>query len=56
MACKEKYEKVRSLIDCNNDLIDFADFGEGATLDWIEKAEKAIGVKFLPSYRWWLQN
>lgn len=56
MSCKEKYEKVRSLIDCNKDLVDFADFGEGTSLDWIEKAEKAIGVTFPPSYRWWLQN
>lgn len=50
------YDRIKKLIEENSDIVDFAEFGEGVSEDWIEKAEVRLGVKFPESYKWWLKN
>jgi len=37
-------------------VVDFADFGDGAPEELLQRAESALGFKFPPSYRWWLRS
>lgn len=48
-------EKLKRLID-QSDLVDFADFGNGVSLVWINKAEDYLGFSLPDSYKWWLLN
>ena len=51
-----KYKKIISIIQENLDKVEFADFGEGVSDEWIKKAELRLGVDFPKSYKWWLRN
>ncbi len=50
------YDSIKKLIALNEDVCEFASFGDGISDLLIQKAEKRLGVKFPPSYRWWLKN
>jgi antitoxin YobK len=50
------YKEIISLIEKNTDKVEFADFGDGVSQEWIESAESRLGVVFPPSYIWWLKN
>ncbi|MGV3611419.1 MAG: SMI1/KNR4 family protein [Fluviicola sp.] len=50
------YEKIKEIIAENPDSISFGEYGFGASDSWIEKAQNRLGVKFPPSYIWWLKN
>ena len=50
------YESIRKLIKENRQQINFGEFGHGPLDDWIDKAQARLGVKFPPSYIWWLKN
>jgi hypothetical protein len=50
------YDEIRELIESNSDVAEFADFGDGIEVEWIEKAEAVLGCKLPNSYRWWLTN
>jgi len=52
----EKYEAIATLIAENTDIVDFADFGNGVSDFWINKAQDHLKVAFPPSYIWWLRN
>src|SRR5436190_22486756 len=52
----EKFESIIKLINENLDEVDFADFGEGVSDFWINKAQERLAVVFPPSYIWWLKN
>lgn len=52
----DKYEEIKNIIKNAGDNVDFADFGNGISDEWIEKAEKRLGFKLPPSYIWWLKN
>ena len=43
-------------INENVNKINFADFGNGSTDQWIKRAEKRLGVKFPNTYIYWLKN
>lgn len=50
------YEKIKNAIEKNNDIIDFADFGNGVSAEWITKCEERINLPLPESYKWWLMN
>ncbi len=52
----DKYEELKSLIAEAEDDVDFWDFGDGTSDEWIDKAEERLGIKFPNSYKWWLKN
>jgi hypothetical protein len=52
----DRFETIKELIQKHFSIVEFADFGEGVSDDWIDKAEVAIGLTFPQSYRWWLHN
>lgn len=51
-----RYDEIRQLIEANSDIAEFADFGDGVSDEWIEKAESALGFSLPESYKWWLRN
>jgi len=52
----ELYESVINLITENSEIINFGEFGQGASEFWIKKAQDRLHVIFPPSYIWWLKN
>ncbi len=50
------YLRIKEIIEENSDIIDFGEFGQGGSDEWIGKAEERLGIKFPPSYVWWLKN
>lgn len=50
-----KYEEIKKLI-AETDDVDFADFGNGVSDEWIRKAEERLGFKLPTTYKWWLKN
>lgn len=51
----DKYDEIKEII-LNADGVDFTNFGEGVSVEWIDKAEARLGFKLPPSYIWWLKN
>jgi hypothetical protein len=49
------YEDLVELIE-NSNIVSFGPFGQGVSEEWIQKAEKRLGLDLPPSYRWWLKN
>jgi len=52
----ERYEEVRRIIAESGDITDFAEYGHGASEEWIEAAEAALGMTLPKSYKWWLRH
>lgn len=52
----DKFNELKQLIANHSDIAEFADFGDGVSAEWIEKAESALGFSLPPSYKWWLTN
>ena len=50
------YGKIKKVIDENSNVVEFGKFGQGISDSWIEKAQNRLGIKFPPSYVWWLKN
>ena len=50
------YDLIRQLIEDNSDRAEFGDFGNGVSSEWIDNAQERLGIKFPPSYIWWLKN
>lgn len=51
-----KYDEIQKLIAEAGNSVDFADYGNGASEEWIMKAEERLGFKLPNSYKWWLRN
>lgn len=51
-----KYDEIKQIIEEAEDDVDFAEFGEGISDEWIDKAEERLNIKFPSSYKWWLKN
>ncbi|MBP2623221.1 SMI1/KNR4 family protein [Streptococcus oricebi] len=49
------FQSIKQLIT-SADNVEFADFGEGISKEWVNKAEQALNVTFPNSYKWWLEN
>lgn len=52
----DKYEEIIELILQSSDAAEFADFGDGVSGVWIDKAEVRLGFELPESYKWWLRN
>jgi antitoxin YobK len=52
----ETYESIIDLIEKHTEIINFGEFGQGASELWIKKAQDRLNVIFPPSYIWWLKN
>jgi len=44
------------MVEKNRSFVNFAEFGDGVSASWCDKAEEAIGRRLPPSLRWWLQG
>ncbi|MFI2857644.1 SMI1/KNR4 family protein [Paenibacillus sp. JSM ZJ436] len=51
-----KYDEIQKLIAEARDSVEFADYGEGISEEWIIKAEERLGFSLPDSYKWWLRN
>jgi hypothetical protein len=51
-----RYDEIIKIIADNDDHVDFADFGDGVTEEWIQRAEGRLKIKLPESYKWWLKN
>jgi hypothetical protein len=51
-----RYDELREAIEANPDIVEFADFGNGVSDEWIERAESALGFRLPETYKWWLRN
>lgn len=50
------YDEIIKIINNAGEDVDFANFGNGISDEWIELAEKRLNVTFPNSYKWWLHN
>lgn len=50
------FDFVKKIIEKNNSKVEFAEFGEGVSDEWLQKAQLRLNVIFPPSYVWWLKN
>lgn len=50
------YDEIKEIISNAGEDVDFADFGNGISDEWIDLAEKRLNVTFPKSYKWWLHN
>lgn len=55
MSKQDRKEVLKELIN-DNDRVEFGEFGQGTSQEWVERAENRLGVKFPISYKWWLMN
>lgn len=50
------YDEIIQIIYNAGEDVDFADFGNGISDEWIELAEKRLNATLPNSYKWWLHN
>lgn len=51
-----KYDEIKKIIEESESFVEFADFGDGISEEWIKKAETRLGFSLPYSYKWWLRN
>lgn len=51
-----KYDEIKTLVAESKNFVDFADYGDGISEEWIQKAEERLGFPLPPTYKWWLKN
>lgn len=52
----DKYTEIKQIIKEAGDNVDFAEFGNGVSDEWIKKAEERLGIPLPETYKWWLKN
>ncbi|OIK13397.1 hypothetical protein BIV60_14045, partial [Bacillus sp. MUM 116] len=52
----DKFDEIQKLISEAGDAVNFADYGDGISKEWIIKAEERLGFRLPNSYKWWLKN
>lgn len=52
----DRYDELRIIIENAGDSVDFAEFGNGVSDEWILKAERRLNILLPESYKWWLKN
>ena len=50
------YNILAKKIEESKRIVEFRDFGDGTSQEWITRAEERLGITFPPSYVWWLKN
>jgi hypothetical protein len=51
-----KYDEIQKIIAESESFVEFANFGDGISGEWIKKAEECLGFVLPTSYKWWLKN
>lgn len=51
-----KYDEIKKIIAESESYVEFADFGDGISKEWINRAEERLGFELPNSYKWWLKN
>jgi len=51
-----KYDEIQKLIAEAGNSVEFANYGDGISEEWIMKAEERLGFHLPNSYKWWLRN
>jgi hypothetical protein len=52
----ERFEELKKLISVATDHVEFSEYGDGISEDWIIKAETRLGFSLPESYKWWLRS
>ncbi len=52
----ERLEELRKLISVTTDQVEFSEYGDGISEEWIIKAETRLGFPLPESYKWWLRS
>lgn len=52
----EKFDEIKEIIRNAGEAVDFAEFGDGVSDEWIKKAENKMNLILPDSYKWWLKN
>tara|TARA_R110001583_G_scaffold39735_1_gene127204 strand:+ start:3954 stop:4406 length:453 start_codon:yes stop_codon:yes gene_type:complete len=52
----DKFNQIKELIEQHPDAVQFGEFGQGVSNEWIKKAEDRLNVYFPKSFVWWLKN
>jgi antitoxin YobK len=50
------YDEIKKIIGEAGSVVEFADYGDGISEEWIIKAEERLGFTIPNSYKWWLRN
>ncbi|WP_316831979.1 SMI1/KNR4 family protein [Pedobacter aquatilis] len=51
-----RFDSIIELINKNQSIANFAEYGEGTSQELIDQAQEKLDVHFPPSYIWWLKN
>ena len=52
----DKYSEIKKIIEEAGDIVEFAEYGNGISDEWIMKAEVRLGFNLPETYKWWLRN
>lgn len=52
----ERVEDLKGLISAATDQVEFSEYGDGTSEEWIQKAEKRLGFSLPETYKWWLRS
>lgn len=50
----ERFEEMKGLLSA--DSVDFSEYGDGVSEEWIHKAETRLGFSLPETYKWWLRR
>ncbi len=53
---ENRYYEIVKIIASNENIAQFGEFGNGASDEWVKRAQERLKVQFPPSYIWWLKN
>lgn len=52
----ERFVELKKLISVAKDQVEFSEYGDGTSEEWINKAEMRLGFTLPESYKWWLRS
>jgi len=52
----ERFEVLKGLISASIDQVEFSEYGDGTSEEWINRAEMRLGFTLPESYKWWLRS
>jgi len=52
----ERIKEIKEIISSAPGLVEFSDYGDGTSEEWIHKAETRLGFSLPESYKWWLRQ
>lgn len=52
----ERINEIKEIISSSAELVEFSEYGDGVSEEWIQKAESRLGFSLPESYKWWLRQ